>query len=227
MKFTKIFALCTALLLCIFTLGACGDKEDGPIGGDPLSRDTAPAKEPMSVADMTPYEIKDDVTYFADIEIADHGTITVQLDQKSAPITVANFATLASNGFYDGLTFHRIIEGFMMQGGDPKADGTGGSDRPIKGEFMYNGVDNLLPHLRGTISMARRGDPAYNSATSQFFIVHKNYTSLDGKYAAFGRVTEGMEIVDAICEAAEPIDGNGLIAYSNQPVIETITIREG
>ncbi len=224
MKHIKTLSIIAALLLCIFAFSACGEKEEGLIGGDQLSRDTA--KEPMSVADMTPYEIRSDVTYYADIEIVNYGKITVKLDQKSAPITVANFATLASNGFYDGLTFHRIIEGFMMQGGDPKADGTGGSDRPIKGEFMYNGVDNMLPHLRGTISMARRGD-SYDSATSQFFIVHKNYTSLDGKYAAFGTVTQGMEIVDAICEAAEPIDGNGLIAYANQPVIKTINIREG
>ena len=222
MKFVKIFALLAVLIL---TFAACGEKE-GAIGGDQLSRDTAQAKEPMSVADMTPFEVKDGVTYFADIMIEDHGTITVQLDQKSAPITVANFATLATNGFYDGLTFHRIIEGFMMQGGDPKANGTGGSDRPIKGEFMYNGVDNMIPHLRGTISMARRGD-SYNSATSQFFIMHKNDVSLDGKYAAFGKVTEGMEIVDAICEAANPIDRNGLVARSEQPVIKTVTIREG
>ena len=222
MKFIRILALFAAL---VFAFAACA-KEEGPIGGDPLSRDTANVKEPMSVADMTPYEIKDDVTYFADIEIVGHGTVTVQLDQKSAPITVSNFATLASNGFYDGLTFHRIVEGFVMQGGDPKADGTGGSDRPIKGEFMYNGVDNMIPHLRGTISMARRGD-SYNSATSQFFIVHKNYTNLDGQYAAFGRVTEGMEIVDDICEAAEPINRTGLVEYSKQPVIKTITIREG
>ena len=222
MKFVKIFALLAAL---IFAFAACG-KEEGPIGGDKLSRDTVQTKEPMSVSDMTPFEVKDDVTYFADIVIEAHGTITVQLDPKSAPITVANFATLATNGFYDGLTFHRIIEGFMMQGGDPKANGTGGSDRPIKGEFMYNGVDNMIPHLRGTISMARRGD-SYNSATSQFFIMHKNDVSLDGKYAAFGKVTEGMEIVDAICEAAEPVDGNGLVARSEQPVIKTVTIREG
>ena len=222
MKFVKISALLAAL---IFTFAACG-KEEAPIGGDQLSRDTAETKAVMSVADMTPFEIKDDVTYYADIVIEDYGTITVQLDQKSAPITVANFATLATNGFYDGLTFHRIDEGFMMQGGDPKADGTGGSDRPIKGEFMYNGVDNMIPHLRGTISMARRSD-SYNSATSQFFIMHKNNTSLDGQYAAFGKVTEGMEIVDAICEAAKPINQMCLIERSKQPVITTITIREG
>lgn len=222
-KRTKICALFTVLLLCIFAFAACGEKEEEPIGGDTLSRDTA--KEPMSVADMTPYEIKGGVTYYADIEIEDYGTITVKLDQSSAPITVANFATLASNGFYDNLTFHRIIEGFMMQGGDPEGTGRGGSDRTIKGEFMYNGVDNLLPHLRGTISMARRSD-SYDSATSQFFIMHKTNTGLDGQYAAFGTVTEGMEIVDKICQEAEPTDNNGTIPADKQPVIKTITIRE-
>ncbi len=223
MKLIKTLSLITALLLCIFAFAACGEKEEEPIGGDTLSRDTA--KEPMSVADMTPYEIKGGVTYYADIEIEDYGTITVKLDQSSAPITVANFATLASNGFYDNLTFHRIIEGFMMQGGDPEGTGRGGSDRTIKGEFMYNGVDNLLPHLRGTISMARRSD-SYDSATSQFFIMHKTNTGLDGQYAAFGTVTEGMEIVDKICQEAEPTDNNGTIPADKQPVIKTITIRE-
>lgn len=222
MRFITLFTLLSVL---VFAFAACGEKE-GPIGGDPLSRDTVQTKEPMSVADMTPFEVKDGVTYYADIVIENYGTITVQLDQESAPITVANFATLASNGFYDGLTFHRIIEGFMMQGGDPKANGTGGSDRPIKGEFMYNGIDNMIPHLRGTISMARRGD-SYNSATSQFFIMHQNDLGLDGHYAAFGKVTEGMEIVDAICEEAEPINKTGLVDRAKQPVIKTITIREG
>ena len=224
MKLIKTLSILTALLLCFFAFSACGEKEEEPIGGDPLSRDTA--KEPMSVADMTPYEIKSDITYYADIEIVKYGKITVKLDQKSAPITVANFATLASNGFYDGLTFHRIINGFMMQGGDPEGTGRGGSDRPIKGEFMYNGVDNMIPHLRGTISMARRGD-SYDSATSQFFIMHQHDLGLDGQYAAFGTVTEGMDVVDKICEDAKPTDNNGTIPASKQPVIKTITIREG
>lgn len=161
--------------------------------------------------------------YYADIEIRDYGTITVQLDQSSAPITAANFVSLAESGFYDGLTFHRIMEDFMMQGGDPNGDGTGGSDETIVGEFADNGYDNNLSHTRGAISMARSTD--YDSASSQFFIVHEDSSFLDGQYAVFGYVTEGLDIVDAICEAAEPTDDNGSIAAEEQPVITSVTIR--
>jgi len=162
--------------------------------------------------------------YYADIEIQDYGTITVQLDQASAPITAANFVSLAESGFYDGLTFHRIIEGFMMQGGDPEGNGTGGSDKNIVGEFTANGYDNTLSHTRGAISMARSSD--YDSASSQFFIVHEDSSaSLDGQYAVFGYVTEGMDVVDAICETAEPTDSNGTITTEEQPVITSVTIR--
>lgn len=162
--------------------------------------------------------------YYADIEIQDYGTITVQLDQASAPITAANFVYLAESGFYDGLTFHRIIEGFMMQGGDPEGNGTGGSDKTIVGEFTDNGHDNALSHTRGAISMARSSD--YDSASSQFFIVHEDSSaSLDGQYAVFGYVTEGMDVVDAVCESAEPTDSNGTIAAEEQPVITSVTIR--
>lgn len=169
-------------------------------------------------------------THYAIIDIADYGQITVALDGNSAPETVENFVTLAEEGFYDGLTFHRIIEGFMMQGGDPNADGTGGNtdedgnEINITGEFYYNGYDNYLSHVRGAISMARAND--YDSASSQFFIVHEDNTaSLDMLYAAFGYVIEGMDVVDAVCKAAEPTDdNNGTIEYENQPVITTITI---
>lgn len=163
-------------------------------------------------------------SYYADIAIQDYGTITVALDGEAAPKTVENFVSLAKSGFYDGLTFHRIVEGFMMQGGDPNGNGTGGSGTNITGEFKNNGFENNLSHTRGAISMARSKD--YDSASSQFFIVHQDSTSLDGDYAAFGYVTEGMEIVDAICEAAEPIDGDGLISSEEQPIITSITIRE-
>lgn len=162
-------------------------------------------------------------SYYADIEIQDYGTITVALDEEAAPETVANFVSLAESGFYDGLTFHRIIEGFMMQGGDPNGDGTGGSGTTIVGEFSENGYENNLSHTRGAISMARSDD--YDSASSQFFIVQEDYPSLDGKYAVFGYVTEGMDIVDAICEAAQPTDDNGTIPAEEQPVITSITIR--
>ena len=163
-------------------------------------------------------------SYTAKIEIENYGTITVALEGEVAPETVENFVTLANEGFYDGLTFHRIMEGFMMQGGDPNGNGTGGSEKNIKGEFAANGVDNPLSHTRGAISMAR--SQMYDSASSQFFIVHQDSTFLDGNYAVFGYVTDGIEIVDEICTSAQPIDNNGTIPAEEQPVIKTITIME-
>ncbi len=166
-----------------------------------------------------------DKTYYADIDIKDYGKITVKLDQSQAPITVDNFVSLAKSGFYDGLTFHRIIEGFMMQGGDPDGNGTGGSSKKIFGEFSMNGHNNTISHTRGVISMARSND--MNSASSQFFIVHEDASaSLDGRYAAFGYVTKGMDVVDAVCESAKPTDNNGTIPSADQPIINKITIRE-
>lgn len=164
-----------------------------------------------------------DTTYFADIDIADYGLITIQLDQSVAPITCANFVELAESGFYDGLTFHRIMEGFMMQGGDPAGNGSGGSDNNIIGEFAANDHENNLSHKRGVVSMARAQAP--NSASSQFFICHADSEFLDGQYAAFGVVTEGLDVVDAVCENAEPVDNNGTIPAENQPVITSIKIR--
>ena len=162
--------------------------------------------------------------YTAVIDIADYGAITLELDGDSAPLTVANFVKLAKDGFYDGLTFHRIMDGFMMQGGDPNGNGTGGSDETIPGEFSANGCDNPISHTRGTISMARASDP--NSASSQFFICQADSTFLDGSYAAFGRVTEGMDVVDAICADAQPTDDNGTIPPEAQPVINSVTIQD-
>ncbi len=161
-------------------------------------------------------------THYADIDIKDYGTVTVALDNTTAPETVFNFVALAESGFYNGLTFHRIMDGFMMQGGDPKGNGTGGSDKTVTGEFADNGIENPLSHVRGAISMARSGDP--NSGSSQFFIVHEDSTFLDGQYAAFGYVTEGMDIVDKICTEAEPTDNNGTIPSAKQPIINTITL---
>lgn len=160
--------------------------------------------------------------HHAEIVIKDYGQIDVELDADAAPLTVTNFVKLVQEGFYDGLTFHRIMDGFMMQGGDPLGNGTGGSEETVKGEFSENGVKNDLSHTRGAISMARSS--AMDSASSQFFIVQSDSTSLDGKYAAFGYVTEGMDIVDKICKDASPTDDNGTIPASNQPVIESITI---
>ncbi|MBO4411584.1 MAG: peptidylprolyl isomerase [Lachnospiraceae bacterium] len=163
--------------------------------------------------------------YYADIEIKDYGKITVLLDQSAAPITAANFVSLAKSGFYDGLTFHRIMDGFMMQGGDPLGTGHGGSGRNIVGEFSLNGHENPISHKRGVISMARSSD-GYDTASSQFFIVQSDSTSLDGGYAAFGKVTEGMDVVDQICADAKPTDNNGTIKAEEQPVILSVTIRE-
>lgn len=162
--------------------------------------------------------------HYVNINIKDKGTIKVELDADAAPITVTNFVNLVKEGFYDGLTFHRIIEGFMMQGGDPAGTGMGGAERTIVGEFESNGVNNPISHTRGTISMARSTMP--DSASSQFFIMHQDGTYLDGDYAAFGHVTEGMEIVDDICENTTGQDQNGMIPEENRPVIESMEYVE-
>ncbi len=171
-------------------------------------------------------EIDTTKDYYADIDIKDYGKITVKLDYSAAPITVRNFVYLANSGFYNGLTFHRIMEGFMMQGGDPKGNGKGGSENNIYGEFSNNGFNNPLSHTRGVISMARNSY-SMDSASSQFFICQndKHKGTLDGNYAAFGQVTEGIEIVDKICTDSKPIDNNGTIPADQQPVINSITIR--
>lgn len=193
----------------------------------PTATSTPQTTDPVATATpatetYNPPALEEGVTYTANIDVKDYGTITVQLDQSAAPVTCANFVELAQSGFYDGLTFHRIMEGFMIQGGDPEGNGTGGSEHEIVGEFSSNGYDNPLSHTRGTISMARSSDP--NSASSQFFIVHEDSTSLDADYAAFGTVIQGMDVVDAICKDAQPTDDNGTIPAEEQPVITSVTI---
>ena len=163
-------------------------------------------------------------THHAVITVKDYGDIKLVLDGDTAPITVKNFVELAKSGFYDGLTFHRIIKGFMIQGGDPKGDGTGGSDKTIRGEFSKNGVENNISHKRGVISMARLQDN--NSASSQFFIMHEDGDYLDGSYAAFGHVSEGMDVVDKIAENTPVTDSNGTVSKENQPIIEKIVITD-
>lgn len=160
--------------------------------------------------------------HHAEMVIKDYGTIALELDADVAPITVENFAQLVNERFYNGLTFHRIISGFMIQGGDPQGTGMGGSDKEIKGEFAANGVKNNISHTRGVISMARA--TAYDSASSQFFIVHQDSKFLDGNYAGFGRVTSGIEIVDKICADTKVEDNNGTVLKANQPIIEKITM---
>lgn len=177
----QISLLLSVALLCtsLFSLTSCKNREH----------------------DYTPKENE----VYVRMEVKDYGEIDLCLDRSAAPITVANFVSLVEDGFYDKLTFHRIIEGFMIQGGDPKGDGTGGTT-PIKGEFSYNGVANPIKHERGVISMART-PVSYDSGSCQFFIVHQtsqnNSYSLDGQYAAFGHVVKGMEVVDAIVADAQ------------------------
>ena len=135
---------------------------------------------------------------YATINVKNYGTIKILLREDIAPTSVDNFISLANKGFYNGLTFHRVIKGFMIQGGCPKGNGTGGPGYTIKGEFLVNGTNNPLSHKRGVISMARAMD--YNSAGSQFFIVHKDATYLDGQYASFGETVSGIEVVDKIAK---------------------------
>ena len=192
--------------------------------GESVETETVPEVTLEDIAEAIGISLVDEnLTYYADIEIENYGKIVIELNQKEAPITVANFVDLAESGFYDGLTFHRIMKGYMMQGGDPYGNGTGGSGRPIVGEFKDNGYNNNLLPTRGAIAMAR--SDIYDSASSQFFIVQEDYLFWYGYYAVFGYVTEGIEIVDQICNAAEPKDANGLIAGEDQPVMTSVTIR--
>ena len=154
------------------------------------------------------------------IEVKEFGTMEVELNPSVAPLTVENFTKLAKKGFYNGLTFHRVIKGFMIQGGCPRGNGTGGPGYSIKGEFIANGINNPLKHTRGVISMARAMDP--DSAGSQFFIMHKDAPHLDGQYAAFGKVIKGIEVVDAIAS----IETNYYDMPLNKVVIKEIKIEE-
>ena len=211
-KLAEILTICVMLL---FTAGCSAEYEAEREKQEIENGKTDTSEEA---------EMDTSASYTAIMEIADYGTITLVLDAAAAPETVSNFISLTQEGFYDGLTFHRIIDGFMIQGGDPNGDGTGGSGKTIKGEFSANGVENNLSHTRGAVSMARSDD--YDSASSQFFIVHEDSTYLDGNYAVFGYVTDGMDVVDAICADAEPTDNNGSIAPEKQPVIQRISIQQ-
>jgi peptidyl-prolyl cis-trans isomerase B (cyclophilin B) len=155
------------------------------------------------------------------IEMENGRKMKLELDAEAAPVTVANFLKLVGGGFYDGLIFHRVIQGFMIQGGDPLGNGTGGSRENIKGEFAANGHNNPISHKRGVISMARAQNP--NSASSQFFIMHEDGEFLDGQYAAFGRVVEGIEVVDEIAS----VKTNAMDRPLTEQKIKAITIIEG
>ena len=208
----NIFVILTAISLIMLT--ACGGSttdasESENQTAETTEETTAQAAEKIGI-------------HHAEMEIEGYGTVSLELDGDTAPVTVQNFMDLANEGFYDGLTFHRIIDGFMIQGGDPNGNGTGGSDTNIVGEFALNGYENNISHTKGVISMARAQD--YNSGSSQFFIMVADGDYLDGQYAAFGHVTDGQDIVDKIAADAEPLDDNGTIAAEDQPVISSVKI---
>lgn len=217
-RLISIILMAALLSLC---LTGCGDTREN------ADKSTAKTTKKESFA-----EKKDAGTsnsqyltgkHHAEIVIAEYGKLELELDADVAPITVTNFVNLAKKGFYNGLTFHRIMSGFMIQGGDPNGDGTGGSEETIKGEFKSNGIENTMSHKRGVISMARtQNDP--DSASSQFFIVQADSDFLDGDYAAFGKVTAGMDIVDKICQSVQPIDNNGTVPADQQPKIIAIKV---
>lgn len=225
----KLFTMFLAAAMVI-VLAGCGNGEQNASGAQG-SADGAGTQGDANVSEVQSdggndsgqeQSIDPAGLHHVEITIKDYGTISVELDGDTAPITVGNFLKLAGDGFYDGLTFHRIMSGFMIQGGDPLGNGRGGSDQNIKGEFALNGVENSLSHTRGAISMAR--STMMDSASSQFFIVHEDSTFLDGQYACFGYVTEGMEVVDAICEATPVTDTDGTVTAENQPVIESVRV---
>ena len=217
-RLISIILMAALLSLC---LTGCGDTREN------ADKSTAKTTKKESFA-----EKKDAGTsnsqyltgkHHAEIVIAEYGKLELELDADVAPITVTNFVNLAKKGFYNGLTFHRIMSGFMIQGGDPNGDGTGGSEETIKGEFKSNGIENTMSHKRGVSSMARtQNDP--DSASSQFFIVQADSDFLDGDYAAFGKVTAGMDIVDKICQSVQPIDNNGTVPADQQPKITAIKV---
>ena len=216
------------MLLCFTACGTDSQKSDGQnAGGQNTESQSTPdqsqdKQEPEQSSDSTEQGETMSGKHHVTIEIEKYGTIEAELDADIAPITVTNFINLANSKFYDGLTFHRIISGFMIQGGDPDGNGTGGSGKNIKGEFRSNGVENSLSHKRGVLSMARSSDP--DSASSQFFIMHQDADYLDGEYAAFGTVTKGIEIVDQICQDTPVVDDNGTVLAENQPKITKITV---
>ncbi|MEK4563561.1 peptidylprolyl isomerase [Alkalihalobacillus sp. FSL R5-0424] len=204
MKWTKTVA--AAIMTSLFIISGCGTS--GP-----------DENEDASTANEVDIDLENPTVVTMTME--NGGEVVMELYPDVAPKTVENFVKLASDGFYNGLTFHRVIPGFMIQGGDPDGNGTGGPDYSIEGEFASNGFENDLSHERGVLSMARSQDP--DSAGSQFFIMVEDSTNLDGEYAAFGKVTEGMDVVDEIVSVET--DGSDKPVEGQEQVIETITVQ--
>jgi len=212
--------LLISMMICF---GSCSDSGDTTsTSGTKNSGTTETTEDGLTKA----VPVAESEIVMVEMKIKDFGTIKLELYKDTAPITVANFVKLVSEGFYDGLTFHRIYSGFMIQGGDPNGNGTGGSSETIKGEFASNGIENPISHKRGVISMAR--STAKNSASSQFFIMHADSDFLDGNYAAFGKVVEGMEVVDKIAavECDYSYTDQNYTTPKNPPVIEYAKVIE-
>lgn len=201
----RLLYLCILCLFCTMLLAGCKNKKN-------------------DTSNNPNYNTENYLTgkQYVKMDVDGFGEIVLELDADAAPATVTNFINLVTSSFYNGLTFHRVIPGFMIQGGDPEGNGLGGSEHNIPGEFADNGFENPISHVRGTISMARAED--FDSASSQFFIVQQDATELDGKYAAFGKVLYGMNVVDDICTYVEVLDANGTVAPEEQPKINHIVI---
>ena len=234
LRITLCLLLCLALALAF---AACGESEETAETAEntELTSQDAETEQDAATAELDEDELPimtdgeqpketEHELHHVQIVIRDYGTVSLELDATAAPITVQNFLDLASSGFYDGLTFHRIMDGFMIQGGDPLGNGTGGSGTNITGEFQLNGWNNPISHKAGVISMARANP--YDSASSQFFICVADSEFLDGQYAAFGWVAdeESLAIVQQIAKDARPVDNNGTIPAAQQPVIESVTV---
>ncbi|MBE6108973.1 MAG: peptidylprolyl isomerase [Erysipelotrichaceae bacterium] len=213
MKTSKIM---TAFLLASLLAGCSQQTQT-------TSQTDGASEKPQETAKAETQDLIEETVY-VEMEVENYGTILLELDGKAAPVTVTNFVNLVNDKFYDGITFHRIMDGFMIQGGDPTGTGYNGSGTTITGEFAQNGYDNPISHTAGTISMARSNDP--NSASSQFFICVADDQFLDGSYAAFGHVIEGMDVCLKIASDAKPVDDNGTIKPEEQPVIKYAKVVE-
>ena len=231
MKIIKILTAILALTLMLTGLVACqSDPDEKPVetnaptanpnhGSNVGACDMNAIAAEIDSMNVMDFEETSEVTEYVKFKVKGHGEFVVRLRKDIAPITVDNFQTLVSQGFYDGLTFHRVMKGFMIQGGDPKGDGTGGSSTTIKGEFSQNGVRNQLSHIAGVISMARRSMPL-DSATSQFFVCNADASrSLDGGYAAFGYVVAGMETVLMISDVEVTYSSSGEMSKPVEKVV--------
>lgn len=241
MKKRKWIAVLLCVALSVMALTACGGTEtentdsnsgkttteaSGESGSSSSSSSSSSTSSSSGSMSETLKEFSSEELlsgkHHVEMDIQDHGTVALELDADQAPVSVTNFIDLAKQGFYDGLTFHRIINSQFVQGGDPLGNGTGGPGYTIKGEFAANGVNNTLSHTRGAISMARTSN--YDGGGCQFFIMDSDYTAFDGQYACFGYVTDGMDYIDEICNLTEMQDANGTIAPEDQPVISAVRV---